>query len=80
MLTVLKSQKEEQSNDPSTSIIRGRSLGKRGARFQKKHGRSIERFLVKPLHEEMIAAPLGVVYDEEMVREEDDQTLAFVAQ
>ena len=40
----------------------------------------MERFLVKPLHEEMIAAPLGVVYDEEMVREEDDQTLAFVAQ
>ena len=33
-LTVLKSQKQGQSNEPSTGIIRGRSFGERGARFQ----------------------------------------------
>ena len=34
-LTVLKSQKQGQSNESSKDITRGRSLGERGARFQK---------------------------------------------
>ena len=38
-LTVLKSQKQGQFNEPSTGILRGRSLGERGARFQKSMGK-----------------------------------------
>jgi hypothetical protein len=45
-LTALKSQKQGQSNEPSTGIIWGRSLGERGARFYKSMGKVWNGFWV----------------------------------